>query len=99
VVLYGWLCYRVSLASPFPRLSGSCVTAADRLLTVDETRALLGCSPGTVENLARKGFLEKVHVLTAVRYRASDVELIVRHGTRRGSYADAVPAGGAGASR
>ena len=36
-----------------------------------------------MENLARRRYLEKVHVLSAVRFRESEVDAIVRHGTPR----------------
>jgi hypothetical protein len=39
-----------------------------------------------VERLARQGFLEKVHVLGAVRYRESDILAIIREGTRGKSW-------------
>jgi hypothetical protein len=65
------------------RIDRTRVGTNDRLLTADETRTRLRCSPGTVENLVRRGFLEKVLVLSAVRYRESQVAAIVEHGTRR----------------
>jgi hypothetical protein len=67
------------------RIDRTRVHAADRLLTSAETRGQLGCSAGTVENLVRQGFLEKVYLLAGVRYRESDVERIIRQGARRRS--------------
>ena len=59
------------------------MTAAvdDRLLPPPETARRLGISRRTVDRLAELGFLEKVHVLGAARYRQSDVDRIIRDGT------------------
>lgn len=56
---------------------------ADHLLTAAETRSLLRISRSTEDTLARAGLLEKVYVLTGVRYRASQVDHLVRNGTGR----------------
>jgi hypothetical protein len=47
-----------------------------------QTRTAIGCCETTVENLVRRGFLEKVYVLSAVRFRESEVAQIVQRGTR-----------------
>jgi predicted DNA-binding transcriptional regulator AlpA len=53
----------------------------DRLLDRPEVVETLGLSPRTVERLAEQGYLTKIKVLGATRYRLSEVEAIVRHGT------------------
>jgi hypothetical protein len=58
-------------------------TSADRLIPPPETGRLLGVSRWTVKRLADEGYLEPVHVLGAVRYRQSDIQLLIRFGTRR----------------
>jgi predicted DNA-binding transcriptional regulator AlpA len=55
----------------------------DRLLDRPEVVETLGLSPRTVERLAQRGYLTQVKVLGATRYRLSEVEAIIRHGTRR----------------
>jgi hypothetical protein len=50
------------------------------LLTVAETRRALGCCETTVETLVRRGYLEKVYLLSAVRFRESQVRLILDNG-------------------
>ena len=72
---YGW-------CQPIAAQDGTRVSADDRLLTISETRRVLGCSESTVESLVRQGHLDKVYVLTAVRFRESQVRAIVRHGAR-----------------
>jgi hypothetical protein len=62
-----------------PRIERTRV-APDRLLKLPEAASRLACSPGTVENLVRRGLLEKVPVLGAVRYRESDIQRIIREG-------------------
>jgi hypothetical protein len=56
---------------------------ADYLLTAAEARGLLRISRSTEDTLARAGLLEKVYVFTGVRYRASQVDKLVRNGTGR----------------
>lgn len=55
---------------------------ADRLIDLPETAEALGVSPRTVARLAEQGFLTRVKVLSATRYRASEIEQIIRQGTR-----------------
>jgi hypothetical protein len=54
----------------------------DRLLTTPETATSLGLSPRSVGKLAEQGFLTRIKVLGATRYRASEVERLIREGTR-----------------
>jgi hypothetical protein len=51
-------------------------------MTVAETRRVLGCCETTVESLVRRGYLEKIYLLTAVRFRESEVQAILDNGTR-----------------
>ena len=55
---------------------------ADRLIKPPETAEALGVSPRTVRHLAELGVLPRVYVLGAPRYRLTDVERIIREGTR-----------------
>lgn len=57
------------------------IAVDDRLLTPAETAQRLGVSRRSVERLAERGVLERVKVLGATRFRASDVAAIVAHGT------------------
>ncbi|MHB1433604.1 MAG: helix-turn-helix domain-containing protein [Streptosporangiaceae bacterium] len=52
----------------------------DRLITAAEAARRLGVSARTVDRLAERGDLERVKVLGATRFRASDVAAIVAHG-------------------
>jgi hypothetical protein len=56
---------------------------SDRLIDAPEVAEVLGCSPRTVDRLAELGFLTRVKVLGATRYKASEVAAIVEHGTGR----------------
>jgi hypothetical protein len=54
----------------------------DQLLDLPEAVSRLRVSPRTVERLGERGYLTRVKVLGATRYRASEVETIIREGTR-----------------
>lgn len=54
----------------------------DRLLDEPSTSAVLGVSPRTVRKMVTDGYLERIKVLNATRYRLSDIEEIIRRGTR-----------------
>ena len=58
-------------------------TVADvRLTDAPGVASMLDVSPRTVRTLADLGYLERVPILGAVRYRVSDVERLVLEGTR-----------------
>jgi predicted DNA-binding transcriptional regulator AlpA len=54
----------------------------DRLIRPGEAAKALALSPRSLDKLHEQGILPKVHVLGAVRYRWSEVQAIIRHGTR-----------------
>jgi excisionase family DNA binding protein len=54
----------------------------DRLISEPETAEVLGVSPRTVRRFAQQEILERVRVGGSTRYRVSQVEQIIRHGTR-----------------
>lgn len=54
----------------------------DRLLDPPEAAEALRVSPRTVVTLAQQGYLERVKILGSTRYRASDIEALIRSGTR-----------------
>jgi hypothetical protein len=58
------------------------VLAAGQLLEPAEVAAALRVSPRTVVSLVQQGYLERVKILRSTRYRASDVEALIRSGTR-----------------
>lgn len=53
----------------------------DRLMDVREAAATLGVSPRTVVSMAAAGYLERIKIFGATRYRASQVDRCVRYGT------------------
>jgi excisionase family DNA binding protein len=60
----------------------SVLAASDRLLEVTEAAAALRVSERTIVTLAEQGYLERVKIFRSTRYRASDVEALIRSGTR-----------------
>jgi Helix-turn-helix domain len=64
------------------RVAGFPPESPDILRTTPETARRLGVSRWTVKRLADRGFLEPVSVLSATRYRESDIERLIRFGTR-----------------
>lgn len=62
------------------RIDRTRVSLSDRLLTVAETRRALGCCESTVETLVRRGYLEKVPLLSGIRFRESQVAAILENG-------------------
>lgn len=54
----------------------------DHLINLPEAREALRVSSRTVERLAQQGHLERVKVGSLTRYRISDIERIIREGTR-----------------
>lgn len=59
---------------------GTPIPEPDRLLRTDETVRQLGISDDSVGRLAAAGWLPKVYIGDAVRFRQSDVDRIKAHG-------------------
>ena len=57
-------------------------TAAPRLTDAPGVASMLDVSPRTVWALVKGGYLERVPILGATRFRVSDVERLVLEGTR-----------------
>jgi len=63
-------------------IHGESPTGPDRLITDDEAGGLLGVGRSTVKALRRDGVLPTIHVKSAARIRLSDVQRLIREGTR-----------------